>query len=79
MACPDVALTTRVHTGPWEVYPHLGAASRRLRRTVLSGSGVPVRLYYLMDGRGRRVGTISAPAGRPELGRYAPTVYLRRT
>jgi hypothetical protein len=38
----------------------------------------PAREYCLHDERGRPMGTIEAPAGRPVVGRDAPTVYLRR-
>ena len=79
MTAPNLVSTARVHTGPWETFPRLTGASRRLRRTLLAGSGDRVRLYYLVDGRGRRLGVITAPSRRPETGRHAPTVYLRRT
>jgi hypothetical protein len=79
MMASNSVLATRVHTGPWEAFPRLASASRRLRRTLLSAARSPVRLYYLLDGRGKRLGVISAPVMRPELGRFAPTVYLRRS
>lgn len=79
MTAPTLISTARVHTGPWEAFPRLAGASRRLRRTVLSGSAAFVRLYYLLDGRGRRLGVITAPTHRPQIGPSAPTVYLRRT
>jgi hypothetical protein len=79
MMAANLALATRVHTGPWEVFPRLAGATRALRRTVLDTSRTRVRLYYLMDGRGRQLGVITAPSNRPELGPHAPTVYLRRT
>jgi hypothetical protein len=78
MTAANLVSTARVHTGPWETFPRLAGASRRLRRTLLAGSGDRVRLYYLVDGRGRRLGVIIAPTVRPETGRNAPTVYLRR-
>lgn len=34
--------------------------------------------YALYDQRGRQLGTVVAPETRPEGGRGAPTVYLRR-
>jgi hypothetical protein len=79
MTAANVVSTARVHTGPWETFPRLRGASRRLPRTLLAESGDRVRLYYLVDGRGRRLGVIAAPTQRPETGPQAPTVYLRRT
>jgi hypothetical protein len=79
MTAPNLVSAARVHTGPWEAFPRLAGASRRLRRTLLAGSGSFVRLYYLLDARGRRLGVIMAPTQRPASGRCAPTVYLRRT
>jgi hypothetical protein len=78
MMASNLATAARVHTGPWEAFPRLAGASRRLARTLLATARTPVRLYYLLDGRGKRVGVITAPVTRPELGRHAPTVYLRR-
>lgn len=34
--------------------------------------------YCLHDSAGQPIGTIAAPAERPQLGISAPTVYLRR-
>jgi hypothetical protein len=73
------AATAQIHTGPWEAFPRLAGASRRLGRTVMSTLRSPVRLYYLLNAHGKRIGVITAPVARPELGRHAPTVYLRRT
>jgi len=75
----SAALVNRVHTGPCVAIPHAVGLARRERRTASVAGRPRVRLYYLLDGRGRRLGAIPAPEGRPTLGPAAPTIYLRRT
>jgi hypothetical protein len=77
MTALSAALTGAVHTGACLAVPRaLVAAAARV--SGLFRHEAPVREYCLHDERGRPVGTIEAPAGRPAAGRDAPTVYLRR-
>jgi hypothetical protein len=68
----------QVDTGPWETFPRPVTGPRPARRVLGEGRTGRVRLYYLLDAWGRRLGVIVAPEARPEAGRHAPTVYLRR-
>ena len=77
MSAASAILMNRVHTGPWVLLPRAASPVRRAR-AAFDGSSARVRLYYLLDGRGDRLGVIAAPEGRPTLGPAAPTVYLRR-
>ena len=80
MTAPGAAMMGgMVHTGPClAVPPALVAAARRLSQAAASRPGGPRAAYCLLDQRGRHIGLIPAPAGRPVLGPHAPTVYLRR-
>jgi hypothetical protein len=79
MRASNGAAATRVDTGPWETFPRPLSGPRRVRRVLAEGRTGRVRLYYLLDAWGRRLGVIVAPESRPETGRHAPTVYLRQT
>ncbi|HET7038319.1 MAG TPA: hypothetical protein VFH97_00435 [Gemmatimonadales bacterium] len=68
----------RVDTGPWETFPRPITGPRRERRVLGEGRTGRVRVYYLLDASGRRLGVIVGPESRPGIGRHAPTVYLRR-
>lgn len=77
MTVLSAALTGAVHTGACLAVPRtLVVAAARISEFFQDEA--PVREYCLHDERGRPVGIIEAPAGRPEVGRDAPTVYLRR-
>ncbi len=68
-----------VHTGPClAVPPALVAAARRLSLAAAPRGNEPRAAYCLLDQRGRHIGLIPAPAGRPVLGPAAPTLYLKR-
>jgi hypothetical protein len=78
MYAMNLGMNGSIHTGPC-----LAAASpmgRQRERRVAAPAEPRVRpkAYCLVDERGRHVGTIEAPIGRPELGPTSPTVYLRR-
>lgn len=75
MAAMSAVATARIHTGPCVVFPRL-KLFRGIRPP--SEGAARVREFYLVDGRGHRIGVISAPEGRPTLGWQEPTVYLRR-
>jgi hypothetical protein len=68
----------RVDTGPWATFPQPITGPRPERRVLAEGRTGRVRLYYLLDAWGRRLGVIVGPESRPQTGRHAPTVYLRR-
>jgi len=77
MTALSIALTGPVHTGACIAIPRaLVSAAGRLGG--LFREPPREREYCLHDEGGRPVGVIRAPAGRPKVGRDAPTVYLRR-
>jgi hypothetical protein len=80
MTAFGAAMTGRaVHTGPCLAVPAaLVAAVRRLSQVAAARPGEPRVAYCLLDQRGRHIGLIPAPAGRPVLGAAAPTLYLKR-
>jgi hypothetical protein len=80
MTAPSAAMMGgMVHTGPClAVPPALVAAARRLSQAAAPRGGEPRAAYCLLDQRGRHIGLIPAPAGRPVLGPHAPAVYVRR-
>ena len=61
---PFATISTTQSLGPCHTRPAVVALSRE---------------YCLHDPAGRPIGTIAAPARRPEVGPAAPTFYLRRT
>jgi len=68
-----------VHTGPClAVPPGVVAAARRLGLAAAPRGSEPRAAYCLLDQRGRHIGVIPAPAGRPVLGPAAPALYLKR-
>jgi hypothetical protein len=77
MTALSTALTGPVHTGACLAIPRALVAAAGRISNMLRDSDTE-REYCLHDERGRPVGTIRAPAGRPAVGRDAPTVYLRR-
>jgi hypothetical protein len=80
MTTLSATMTGRViHTGPCLAVPAaLVAAVRRLSQAAAPRGNEPRAAYCLLDQRGRHLGLIPAPAGRPVLGQHAPTLYLRR-
>lgn len=54
------------------------AATPWRRKAKCETREAPQKDYALYDQRGRQLGTVVAPEARPEGGRGAPTVFLRR-
>ena len=78
MTALSVALTGAVHTGACVAVPRaVRLAAGRIGR--LFAEPPREREYCLHDEDGRPLGVIRAPAGRPGVGRDAPTVYLQRS
>jgi hypothetical protein len=77
MTAMSAALTGGVHTGACVAIPRrIVAAAARI--SALLKEQPREREYCLHDERGRPLGIIEGAAGRPAVGRDAPTVYLRR-
>jgi hypothetical protein len=80
MTALSATMGSPVHTGPClAASPALVAAARRLQRAAAPRGGGARAAYCLLDQRGRHIGLIPAPAGRPVLGPGAPALYLRRS
>jgi len=77
MTALSLAMTGAVHTGACIAVPR---SLIELAGRLAGKFDQPLtREYCLHDASGRPVGIIRAAAGRPAVGRDAPTVYLRRT
>jgi hypothetical protein len=77
MYAMNLAMNGSIHTGPClAAASPMGRAGGR--RAAPRAERPRPKAYCLVDERGRHVGTIEAPIGRPELGPTSPTVYLRR-
>lgn len=77
MTAASVALTGTVHTGACLAIPRsLVTVAGRIAGILREPARE--REYCLHDEYGRPLGIIPVPAGRPVVGRDAPTVYLRR-
>jgi len=77
MTALSATLTGAVHTGACVAVPR---SIIELAERLAGRFERPLeREYCLHDASGRPVGVIRATAGRPAVGRDAPTVYLRRT
>ena len=77
MTALSMAIQGAVHTGACIAVPR-AVAEAAVRLGDLFRTPRSAREYCLHDGEGRPLGVIRGAAGRPAVGRYAPTVYLRR-
>ncbi|MDH4043084.1 MAG: hypothetical protein OEY20_08125 [Gemmatimonadota bacterium] len=79
MTALTVAATNgAVHTGACVAVPPALMNVLRGLRGLMADPAPREREYCLHDEGGRPVGVIHSPAGRPQVGRSAPAVYLRR-
>lgn len=77
MTALSLAIQGAVHTGSCLAVPRaLAEAALRLGDVFRSARGA--KEYCLHDREGRPLGVIRRAAGRPAVGRFAPTVYLSR-
>jgi len=79
MTTMSAALTGTVHTGACVAIPRaLTDAAARIAGLLRAGHETPERDYCLHDQDGQPLGVIREPQGRPQVGREAPAIYLRR-
>jgi hypothetical protein len=79
MTAMIATLTGAVHTGSCVAVPRaLTKAAARFAGLLRADSTPPEREYCLHDEEGHPLGVIRSPAGRPEVGHEAPSIYLRR-
>lgn len=78
MTVLTVAATGAVHTGACVAVPRAFVEALASLRELVRDRPTPEREYCLHDEDGNALGVIRFAAGRPTVGRSAPSVFLRR-